>query len=72
MVGPTFHKILADQFTRLRDGDRFWYQHYLSKEMIRMVERQTLSVIIRRNTGIKGEISDKAFIAPAAKKKPIK
>lgn len=26
LVGETFFTILKDQFTRLRDGDRFWYQ----------------------------------------------
>ncbi|HRJ09209.1 MAG TPA: peroxidase family protein [Prosthecobacter sp.] len=64
MVGPVFHRILADQFTRLRDADRFWYQNIFSKEMIRMIERQTLSVILRRNTGLGREIPDKAFLAP--------
>ncbi len=68
MVGPAFQKILADQFTRLRDGDRFWYQAYLPREMVRLVEQQTLSVIIRRNTAIKGEIGPKAFLAPPPKK----
>lgn len=27
-VGPLFQAIVADQFERLRDGDRFWYQRY--------------------------------------------
>jgi hypothetical protein len=65
MVGEVFHRILVDQFVRLRDGDRFWYQAYLPPELARMVERQTLSTIIRRNTRIRREIPDNAFLAPA-------
>jgi len=64
MVGPTFTRILADQFRRCRDGDRFWYQAYLPAGLVRIVEQQTLATIIRRNTAIKTEISDTAFLAP--------
>lgn len=68
MVGPTFHRILVDQFTRLRDADRFWYQAYLPRELVRLVEQQTLSVVIHRNTEIKNEVGPKAFLAPPPKK----
>ncbi|XP_066911010.1 uncharacterized protein [Clytia hemisphaerica] len=49
-VGETFHQILVDQFTRLRDGDRFWYQHQFNKKEIKEIEKSSLSEIIRRNT----------------------
>src|SRR6185295_549731 len=26
-LGPTFRRILIDQFTRTRDGDRFWFEN---------------------------------------------
>lgn len=49
-LGDTFHHIIVEQFTRIRDGDRFWYQNILSKEDIEKVERTTLSEIIKMNT----------------------
>ncbi|MEO1277468.1 MAG: peroxidase family protein [Planctomycetota bacterium] len=64
MVGETLQATLVDQFVRVRDGDRFWYEAYLPADMIDLVNAQTLSTIIRRNTSIGDEIGDNAFIAP--------
>ena len=61
LVGPTLRKVLGDQFTRLRDGDRFWYQAYLPPQVRQRVEQQTLARIIRRNTDIGGELPDDVF-----------
>ncbi len=66
MVGETVRAVLADQFTRLRDGDRFWYQNYLHPNLRNLVERQSLAVIIRRNTGIGSEIQDQVFLKKPA------
>lgn len=49
-MGETFTAILVDQFTRLRDGDRFWYQSSLPNRLVRDIENTTLADIIRRNT----------------------
>ncbi len=65
LVGPTYRAILSDQFERLRDGDRFWYQNYLSPEMIDLVENQSLAQIIRRNTDIGRELQNDVFRVPA-------
>lgn len=62
MVGPVFHRILVDQFTRLRDGDRFWYEQALPPEVLEMVRRQRLSDVIRRNTRIGDELQDDVFL----------
>lgn len=66
MVGPVFHKVLIDQFRRLRDGDRFFYKHSMPEEMVEFIEQQTLAVIIRRNTEIDDEISDNVFLVDGA------
>ena len=62
MVGATFLVILRDQFERLRDGDRFWYESYLPPDLVRMVRDQTLARIIRRNTSIGAELQPNVFL----------
>jgi len=61
VVGELAFRILKDQFERLRDGDRFWYENVLPRPLVNYVERQTLATIIRRNTGIGRELQDDVF-----------
>jgi len=51
-VGPLFAAILKDQFSRLRDGDRFWYQNpgVLPQAQASEIESTLMSHIIKRNT----------------------
>lgn len=51
-VGPLFQRIIADQFERLRDGDRYWYQNLFAGRELRQLERTTLADVLRRNTTI--------------------
>lgn len=51
-VGPTFARIISNQFARLRDGDRFWYQNVFSGQERQNLENTTLADVIRRNTNI--------------------
>jgi hypothetical protein len=54
-VGPTADAVITDQFRRLRDGDRFWYQNDRFDPQERAaIEATTLVQILRRNTGIAG------------------
>jgi peroxidase len=63
MVGPTLFRVLADQFQRSRDGDRFWYEHVLTHAERRYVEHSTLAEIIRRNSAVSGsQIQDDVFV----------
>ena len=68
LVGETGQAILADQFIRLRNGDRFWYQNdpffTNDDDLLEEVKDTTLVDIIRRNTDIGDEIQDNAFLVP--------
>ena len=68
MVGPVFHRILSDQFARVRDGDRFYYETALIPEVAELVGEQTLATVIRRNTDIGDELADDVFLMPDAEK----
>jgi peroxidase len=63
-VGELIFTVLRDQFTRLRDGDRFWYQTYLPRPWVKYLENQTLATIIRRNTSIGHELQRDVFQVP--------
>ncbi len=62
-VGPLILAILTDQFERVRDGDRFWYENddELTVEQKIEIESTRLSDIIRRNTDV-SDISDNVFV----------
>jgi hypothetical protein len=60
-VGPLFTRILVDQFTRLRDGDRFWYENVLTGAALTSVRATTLADMLRRNTALRN-IQDNVFV----------
>lgn len=45
-----FHTIVLDQFERLRDGDRFWYEDRLTEDQLEWVNSRSLSDVILDNT----------------------
>ena len=54
---------LADQFRRLRDGDRYWYQRIFEGDQLREIEATTLAEVIVRNTEI-DELQSSVFFGP--------
>ncbi len=63
-LGETFTAIVVDQFERLRDGDRFWYQNIFRGRQLRELESTTLAEVIERNTGI-NNLQENVFFAPS-------
>ena len=60
-VGPLTQRMLVDQFTRLRDGDRLWFQNIFSGPQLQKFESTRLSEVIKRNTALT-TVQSNAFI----------
>src|SRR5262249_24588250 len=48
-VGPLFQRIIADQFKRLRSGDRLWFENQYARWTLNYLEHTNLEQIIARN-----------------------
>ena len=64
-VGELVQTIIADQFYRIRAGDRFWYENSLSAEKVAIVRSTSLADIIARNTGLRN-LQDNVFVMRAS------
>ncbi|WP_144987481.1 peroxidase family protein [Gimesia aquarii] len=62
-MGETFTTIIIDQFERLRDGDRFWYENVFSGDALKEINGTTLADVIERNSDISG-LQENVFFAP--------
>ena len=62
LVGETFHEILTDQFIRLRDGDRFYFENDPTLQVLAPnVGNTTLADVITANSEIT-TIQDNVFL----------
>ena len=60
-LGGLFHAIVTDQFERLRDCDRFWYERVYSGAKLDQIRSTTLADVIRRNMRVGSELPDDVF-----------
>ena len=65
-VGPTFRCLLVEQFRRLRDGDRFWYENpgVFKPEQLTQIKQSTLGRVICDSSDNIQEITKDVFRLP--------
>ncbi|KAG0723194.1 Peroxidasin [Chionoecetes opilio] len=65
-VGPTFQCLLVDQFRRLRDGDRFWYEHpsVFKREQLQQIKQITLGRVMCDNGDGITDVTADVFVLP--------
>jgi peroxidase len=63
VIGPTFGRIIGDQFTALRDGDQYYFENQgFDRQTLNEIKGTTLSDLIMRDTDTTAMQSD-AFVA---------
>lgn len=65
-VGPTFRCLLVEQFQRLRDGDRFWYENpgVFKPEQLTQIRQSTLGRVICDSADEIEEVTADVFRLP--------
>lgn len=66
-LGETMTRMFIEQFTRLRDGDRFYFENedIYPAEFIETIHETSFADVIRRNSSVRGyAVNDYAFFEP--------
>lgn len=71
IVGPTFGEIIADQFSKFRQGDRYFYEHSpdinpgaFTIEQLQEIKKTSVARLLCDNSDSIQAASPKAFIRP--------
>jgi hypothetical protein len=51
-LGPLFTRVIVDQFTRLRSGDRLYFEASMNRSDVSAIKRTSLASIITANTAL--------------------
>ncbi|XP_041987312.1 peroxidasin [Aricia agestis] len=65
-VGPLFRCILIEQFKRLRDGDRFWYENpsVFKADQLKQIQKTSLARVLCDNGDNIDTIGENVFLLP--------
>lgn len=66
LMGPTFACIIGDQFRRLRDGDRFWYENegVFTKLQLQQIKKASLARLFCDNGDSIDKVQRNVFFYP--------
>ncbi|GLH03915.1 Peroxidasin, partial [Gryllus bimaculatus] len=65
-VGPTFRCLLVEQFRRLREGDRFWYENpaTFKPEQLTQIKQVSLARVLCDNGDDITDVTQNVFVLP--------
>ncbi|XP_059477617.1 peroxidasin isoform X1 [Neocloeon triangulifer] len=72
-IGPTFQCILVDQFRRLRDGDRFWYEDpaVFTPAQLTQLRQSSLAAVLCNNGDAIDRMTKDVFLLPSKQRSGI-
>ncbi|OQV24865.1 Chorion peroxidase [Hypsibius exemplaris] len=72
LVGPTFACVLTDQFQKLKNGDRFWYENdgVFTPKQLKEIKKVSMAVLLCQNSQTE-QVQPKPFLIASESGNPI-